>query len=86
MRGWRGEGDGATVDGESGNGEGKKEPCHGRCGGKVMELLQMVSVVVGEGKEQCHGRCGDKVMELLQMVSTGMEKGRSHATVAVKIR
>ena len=59
MRGWRGEGDGAAVDGESGD---------------------------GEGKEQCHGRCGDKVMELLLMVRTGMEKGRSHATVAVEVR
>jgi hypothetical protein len=52
------------------DGEGKKEPCHGRCGGKVMELLQMVSVVDGEcgdgeGKEPCHGCCGGKVMELL---------------------
>ena len=47
----------------------------------------MVSVVDKEGKkEPCHGRCGGKVMELLQMVSTGMEKGRSHATVALKVR
>ncbi len=43
MWGWRGEGGEAAVDVESGDGEGKKEPCHGRCGGKVMELLQMVS-------------------------------------------
>ena len=32
----------SVVDGEG------KEQCHGRCGGKVMELLQMVSVVDGE--------------------------------------
>ena len=28
----------SDVDGECGDGEGKK-PCHGRCGGKVVELL-----------------------------------------------
>ena len=51
-----------------GDGEGKEaENCHGRCGGKVMELLWMVSAldgecVDGEGKEACHGRCGGKLM------------------------
>ncbi len=28
----------SVVDGECGDGEGK-DPCHGCCGGKVMELL-----------------------------------------------
>ena len=40
MWGWRVEDDGAAVvvDGESEVGE-VKEPCHGCCGGKMMELL-----------------------------------------------
>ena len=53
----------SEVDGESGDVEGK-ETCHGRCGGKVMELQFMVSAGK-EKKEPCHGCCGGKVIQLL---------------------
>ena len=41
----------SAVDGECGDGEGKEaENCHGRCGGKVLELLWMVSAGMEKGR------------------------------------